>query len=287
LTTILEKVVTESTSSLQILVNPKLSDIFYWHFHPEFELVYIEGANGIRHVGNHYSKYKHSDLVLIGSNIPHLNFDYGVKTEYEKIVVHSDPDFLKEALYTTPELSQIHLLLERSKFGIAFGQETKDHLAGKLKGLNELNSFDQFIGYLSILQFLATAEDVELLHSTPVKPQNSKKDGARLQQVYLFIESNYQNKINLMDVADRANLTKEAFCRYFKKMTKLTFTEFVNQYRIDKAKKLLLQDYNVTEAGYSCGFETVSYFNRTFKRLTKENPLAFKNRQSIMFLSAL
>jgi len=61
-------------------------------------------------------------------------------------------------------------------------------------------------------------------------------------------------------------------------MTKLTFTEFVNHYRINKAKKLLLLDHNITEACFECGFESVSYFNRVFKKVTNENPLAFKKR---------
>ena len=75
-----------------------------------------------------------------------------------------------------------------------------------------------------------------------------------------------------------SNLTNEAFCRYFKKMTKLTFTEFVNHYRVDTAKKLLLHDKNITETCFACGFESLSYFNRVFKRVSGENPNAFKKR---------
>ena len=81
-------------SSFSVLVNPKMSELFFWHFHPEYELVFFIGADSNRHVGTHLSKFKHSDLVLIGSNIPHLNFDYGVKSDYEKIVIHLRPDFL-------------------------------------------------------------------------------------------------------------------------------------------------------------------------------------------------
>ncbi len=72
----LENIQTDNKSSFRLLHDPKLNDLFFWHFHPEYELVYIEGADGIRHVGKHRSNYQQSDLVLIGSNIPHLNFDY-------------------------------------------------------------------------------------------------------------------------------------------------------------------------------------------------------------------
>ena len=74
------------------------------------------------------------------------------------------------------------------------------------------------------------------------------------------------------------NLTKAAFCRYFKKTTGKTFIEFLNQYRISQSKRLLLKGQTVSEAAYNSGFESLSYFNRTFKKIAGENPLAFKQR---------
>jgi len=111
----LEEIQPAANSSFSLMVNPDLSDFFFWHFHPEFELVYIDGADGNRHVGKHLSKFKESDLVLIGSYIPHLNFDYGVKTKYEKIVVHLRPDFLRQNLEGMPELNALQSLLIESQ----------------------------------------------------------------------------------------------------------------------------------------------------------------------------
>ena len=85
----LENIQPDDKSSFRLLHDPKLNDLFFWHFHPEYELVYIEGADGVRHVGKHHSNYQQSDLVLIGSNIPHMNFDYGIKTTYRKEVLHT------------------------------------------------------------------------------------------------------------------------------------------------------------------------------------------------------
>ena len=82
-------------SSFRILVNPKLNDFYYWHFHPEFELTYIVAPSGTLRIGNYVGDFKESDLVFIGSNIPHLNFDYGIKTEYEKVVLQIKEDFFK------------------------------------------------------------------------------------------------------------------------------------------------------------------------------------------------
>ena len=68
--------ISSKDSSFSLMFNPRLSDLFYWHFHPEYELVYIEASEGTRHIGDHISTYEKSDLTLICSNIPHLNFDY-------------------------------------------------------------------------------------------------------------------------------------------------------------------------------------------------------------------
>ena len=100
------------------LFSPSLRNYFFWHYHPEYELVYVEAITGIRHVGQHISSYMDSDLVLIGPNIPHLNFDYGVKTEYRQIVVQLQEHFLGDAIRETPELSSIQQLFERAVLGL-------------------------------------------------------------------------------------------------------------------------------------------------------------------------
>lgn len=267
-----------AASSFHLMLNPRLNDFYFWHFHPEYELVYIEGASGQRHVGEHISRYEGSDLVFIGSNIPHLNFDYGVKTDYEKVVLHIRPDFLGEALGNTPELAAIRHFFELSARGVAIGGDTKQQAGERMKTLHQLPPFEQFLEVLRILQFLANSAETSLLHDAPVKNQYNKKEQDRLQLLYRFIEENYRRRIELGEVAALCHLTEAAFCRYFKKITRLTFTEFLNHYRINQAKRLLLLDHNVSEACYACGFESLSYFNRTFRRVTHENPLAFKKR---------
>jgi AraC-like DNA-binding protein len=272
----LEEISHPSDSSLCLMVNPNLSDFFFWHFHPEYELVFIDGASGTRHVGEHISRFEGSDLVLIGSYIPHLNFDYGVKTPYEKIVVHIRPEFLQGAHSSTPELQAIHELFQLSRQGIAFGERAKAALGKRIKQLPNHAGFDLFLELLSILKALMDSPDKFLLHDSPVKNQFTQKDQERLRRVFELIDRNYQRKLEVREAAQLTFLSEAAFCRYFKKMTRLTFTEFVNHYRIDKAKKLLLQDRNVSEACFDCGFESLSYFNRTFKKITGQNPLSFK-----------
>lgn len=267
-------------TSFSWLINPKLNDFFFWHFHPELELVFIEAEEGNRHVGEHLSRFKTNDLVLIGSNIPHLNFDYGIRTTYQKTVLHIKEHFLENAFQTAPELTQFQQLFEKAKFGIAFGEKTKNLIGERFKKVHELNEFQQFIEMLQLFELLAQATDFELLHQHIPKNLYNKKEKERLQQINLFIEQNYQRKIEIIEVANLSNLTNEAFCRYFKKMTKLTFTEFLNHYRINQAKRILLSDKTVTETCYECGFDSLSYFNRIFKKITGSNPKDFQQNYS-------
>ena len=125
---------------------------------------------------------------------------------------------------------------------------------------------------------MAASKEYVLLHDYPVINKYSQKQKDRLKNIYTFIDENYQRKIRLKEVATLSNLSKEAFCRYFKGATGRSFTSFLNQYRISQAKRLLMEGSNISEACYECGYESLSYFNRTFKKITLENPSDFKKR---------
>jgi YesN/AraC family two-component response regulator len=144
--------------------------------------------------------------------------------------------------------------------------------------LTALPHFEQLITLLQVFNLLANSDEVEMLKARPIASASVLKEQQRLQKVYHFIEANYQNEIDVNAVARLCNLTTAAFCRYFKKSTHYTFTDFLNQFRINQSKKLLMQDKNVTEACYESGFANISYFNKTFKKIAGENPSTFKKK---------
>ena len=270
--------ITSQDKSFSMMFNPQLSDLFYWHFHPEYELVYIEAASGTRHVGEHISTFEKNDLVMIGSNIPHLNFDYGIKTTYRKVVVHLKKDFIENYLSGVPELNLITQLFEKSKYGLAFSGKVKRQIGEKLFHFEHLNDFQRYIQMLEILDMLANIPNPELLHEQPCHNKVSEREQGRLRAIYAFIDKNYHKKINLDEVAAISNMSKEAFCRYFKKNSNYTFIEFLNRYRISQSKRILMSGKSVSDACYQSGFESLSYFNRTFKKITNENPRDFRKR---------
>jgi AraC-like DNA-binding protein len=260
------------------LFKPRLRNYFFWHYHPEYELVYVEADTGIRHVGQHVSSYNGSDLVLIGPNIPHLNFDYGVKTEYRQLVVQLKERFLGDAFAHTPEFSAIKRLLDRAYLGLAFTGATKREIAGQLKRMQEMKRFEQLLCLLAIFQRLASSEEVIELNDQDTSVKLFMNDKIRMSTVYYYIHKNYNENPDVNEVAAQVHLSTAAFCRYFKKQTKMTFTHFVNQYRITQSKTLLLQGKSVSETCYDVGFSSLSYFNKLFKRITGENPSDFKKQ---------
>ena len=274
----LEAISSDADSSFRILLTPKLNEIFYWHFHPEYEIVYVETPVGFRHIGDHISKYKDSDLALIGPNIPHLNFDYGVKTTVETVVVQMKEDFLGKDFFSLPEMTAIKELFEKAKSGLAFYGRTKKLAGEKLKHLTSCSHFNQLLTLLEIFQLLAQSNETEVLKVQPIASASLLKEQQRIHKVYHFIETNYQSEIDVNEVAQLCHLTTAAFCRYFKKSTHYTFTDFLNHFRINQSKKILMQDRSVTEACYESGFENISYFNKTFKKFTGENPSVFRKK---------
>jgi AraC-like DNA-binding protein len=271
----LEKIEFETGKSFK-LFSPRLRNTFLWHYHPQYELVYVEADAGIRHVGTHISGYTNSDLVFIGGNLPHLNFDYRLRSEYHQIVIQLRTDFLGTAISMAPEFSAILQLFNNADYGIAFKGETKQLVAEKLKQMDGLSSFEQLIQLIHIFQILAGTKEKMVLNNDLTSRDFILKDKIRMGAIYEYIDKYYDQKPDVHAVAAKVHLTTPAFCRYFKRQTNMTFTDFVNQYRIERAKNLLMQDQNVTETCYAVGFESLSYFNRLFNKLVGDNPSAFK-----------
>ncbi|MEN5308837.1 AraC family transcriptional regulator [Chryseobacterium cucumeris] len=260
------------------LFSPSLKNCFFWHYHPEIELVYVEAVNGIRHVGKNISGFTDSDLLLIGSNVPHLNFDYGIQTECRQLVLQMRESFLQDIILPVPEFENIKNLLERSYLGLSFSGETKITVVEKLQAIKDKNSFESLVGLIEILQILAHSTEVKELNKEDTRIKWFLNDKIRMGTIYDYIHENYDRKPNVNEVAQVVSLSTPAFCRYFKKQTNMTFTDFVNNYRINQAKIFLLKDQSVTEVCFQVGFESLSYFNKLFKQHTGETPSEFKKK---------
>ena len=249
----------------------------FWHFHPEIELVYVENGKGKRHIGNHLSYFNNSQLLLLGSNLPHYGFTDRLTQNGTEILVQFKPDFLGQEFLNIPEMNSINLLLERAKNGILFKIETKKKLKKKLKNLNEVKGFERVILLLRILQHLATTSDYEILNADGFVFETELQDSTKIDTIYKYIISNFQNHISLEEIADTASMTVPAFCRYFKKSTGKTFTKLVNEYRVVHATKLLSESQmSISDVAFECGFNNFSHFNKLFKEFTGKSALKYR-----------
>jgi AraC-like DNA-binding protein len=273
----LEKISFSPGKSYKIF-SPRLRNTFLWHYHPEVELVYVEADAGIRHVGKHISTYTQNDLVLIGGNVPHLNFDYRLRSEYRQIVIQLRTDFLGAAIEVAPELKDVARLFRDARRGISFFGETKAEVAEMLRSLDGLPALAQLIRLIEVFDQLALSTEGMYLNEDRDGQKPMLKDKVRMGAVYEYIDAHYDRDPDVNAIAKKVNLTTAAFCRYFKRQTNMTFTAFLNQYRIERAKNLLMQNHNVSETCYAVGLESLSYFNKIFKEFTGENPSDFRAR---------
>ncbi|MVM40914.1 helix-turn-helix domain-containing protein [Spirosoma sp. HMF3257] len=272
-----EKIEPEAGSSFRVIHNTEAETCrVYWHYHPEYEIVYIPFGTGQRRVGTNVSCYESGELVFIGPNLPHLNFSYGKEGQYEEIVVQMRDDFMGESFLQKPELAAVKHLFDLGHKGLTFGAVTKQQVGPWLEELPDQSPFDRFLTLLRVLQHLADAPDAEPLHANGVRFDLNPKEQERINRVCQYVEQHYAEPVVIQDVADLASLTVPAFCRYFKRMTHLTFTDFVNEYRVNQARRLLHSARTVADVGFAVGFNNLSHFNKTFRAVTGQTPSAYR-----------
>ena len=276
---VFEKVPTKfgNSFSLRRYADPLRDKAPFWHYHPEIEMVYINGGGGKRHIGNHMSYFNKGDLIFIGTNVPHSGFTDTSTGHDCEVVVQMLPDFLGEAFFEKQEMQAIKQLFERSRLGLSFHGKTKEEVGKRLEVLNEKNHFERLIEFLSILHALAISDEYEILNASDFGFEVQAQDNERIREIYKFIRENFQDSIPLDTVAKIANMTVPAFCRYFKKLSGKPFTKFVNEYRVVHACKLLSEgESSISEICFESGFKNVSNFNKFFKQITSKSPSEYR-----------
>lgn len=272
-----EKIEPETGSSFRVAHHTEPNACWvYWHYHPEYEIVYVPGGTGPRQVGTHRSRYEAGELTFIGPNVPHLNFSHGRENEYEEVVIQLRDDFMGEPFLKRPELAAVRRLFEQAHRGLTFGTETRSRVAPWLLEMSNLPPFDRLLTLLRVLQELAQATDVKPLHADGVQFDINPKEQERINRVCRYVEQHYENPVEVRAVADLVNLSVPAFCRYFKRMTHLTFTDFVNEYRVNQARRLLQSARPIADVGFAVGFNNLSHFNKTFREVTGQTPSAYR-----------
>ncbi len=274
--------------TLRRFTEKNCSDLPYWHFHPEYEIVFISNGRGKRRIGEHLSQYDDGDLIFLGPNLPHLGFAQEMQERHEEVVVQMKEDFLGKAFFERPEMIEIRHLFERAKLGVAFYGNTRLDVGIRLHHLVEANHFDRLLGLLKILEILAkTSESYSLdirQPTLPVKPQEQE----RMKIVYEFVEQNFQRQFLLSEVAGAVSMSEGAFCRFFKKLTHRTFIDFLKEFRIAHAcHRLSEQHLSIAAVSEDSGFNNLSHFNKVFKEFTNERPADYRRNMRQFILPSI
>lgn len=249
----------------------------YWHYHPELELVYVNKGRGKRHIGSHLSYFNDGELVLIGSNLPHQGFTDRLSGHKSETVVQMRPDFLGEEFMQLPEMKHISMLFERAKKGLSFNGKSKETIGEKIVGLSNKDKFDQVLSLLDILRDLSISREYAILNANGFSMVAAPQDNDRLNAVLNYVRSNFQQSISITEISELVSMTETSFCRYFKKITSKTFTQFLNEYRLVHASKLLAEkEISITEVCFECGFSNYSHFVDQFKSFAGKSPSNYR-----------
>lgn len=253
-----------------------------WHFHSEYEILYILDGCGTSFVADSIESFKSGDLVMLGNNLPHFwrsdesYYSESLHKKVKYIVIQFPKDLFRESIFQYAEFNSIKVLLDYSARGIRFLPPFSGEAGKKIIALSEKSGFERMILFLQLLESMAGTENYRLLAGELYHTKIHEFSGDRLNKVMHYINMTYRRRIGLKEASEIANLHPAAFSRFFKEKTGKTFIHFVNNMRIGYACKLIIEgQLSFSEVCYESGFNNISNFNRTFRQQTGFSPTEY------------
>ncbi|GGB24880.1 AraC family transcriptional regulator [Puia dinghuensis] len=247
---------------------------FLWHYHPEYELTLILQGSGERMVGDSHEYFAPGDLVLIGPDLPHT---WVSESSSAAVVIQFSEAFIAP-LVQYPECERIRQLLAQSSQGLFFPTQGlgMGSLLNAIERLPMSTAVGRITSLLDVLQTLAAASP-QPLTSPYFQPAVSKKTEGRIAKVFQYIHRHSAEPIALKEMAALINLSESAFCKFFKRTTGKTFSDYLADIRIGHACHLLSEsDDTISTIAWRCGFDSLTYFNRIFLRKKGVRPREFR-----------
>lgn len=251
------------------------------HCHEVYELNFVENATGaVRTIGDSHETIGNLDLVMItGSKLVHV-WEQGTCPEQDihEITIHIDPDTFRGALMEKRAFVSIRRMLNRAQRGLAFPETAIQILREDIVNLARSNDgFASVIRLFNLLYRLSLVEDARELSSSSFIGAREEHEDKRVSKVKDYITDNYMQVITLKDLAGLVCMSEESFSRFFRNKTGRTPNRYLIDYRLGIAARLLLTtQMSVSEIGFSCGFNTLSHFNRLFRESKGCTPSEFR-----------
>ena len=263
--------------------------VTFCNWHSDYEMIYVIKGELEFHVDSLHTTLRAGQAAIVdGERIHNIRYKtLSVSQNYvcEAYIIWFDPNML-ELLGSERCQKQYIIPLLGGKYQI---QEvfTGENDAEKriLHGITQVHDLyiEQPLGYeikivselLSIIYEVITNRFYHPSLGMPATPAYEQSE--RLKRVFTYIDEHYSERIYVADLANVLNMSTDNFFKYFKEFTRMTPTEYINHYRIGKAETLLKNsDLPVTDISFSTGFENVSYFIKTFKKLLGITPNKYR-----------
>ncbi len=251
--------------------------IFKWHYHPEYELTLITKGHGKRLVGDSYENFTAGDLVLIGPGMPHTWVSNKERGKTSSAVVIQFSEKFIQSFLQHQEFGSIAPMLTGSSHGFFFSCKASKKIAEEIDRLPNLPGAEKIMSLIMVLQRLSQLRPAKLSspHFTTVKGMENE---IRVNKICQYIQKYFREQISLSKMAAMLHLSDAAFCKFFKRATGKTFSDYLNDIRIGNACSLLTDsDKPISTIAYESGFESLTYFNRVFSKKKQTTPRNYRN----------
>ena len=249
------------------------------HTHPEWQIMLIQKGEGTLIAGDFVGRFEPNDLFIIASEQPHVFRNDELYYKKKKvgnakaISLYVHERYMGEVFWNLDEMKSIRDFFKNAGSGFKVVGKTKTEVVDVIDQLKNKKGVDKLIKHIKLLQIISESKELEPLSVASQYTDTPINEGKRMNDILNFTFKESHRKIYLNEVAAIANLSVEAFCRYFKLHTRKTYTNFLNEVRVSNACKLLINpEASIQEICYQSGFQNISNFNRIFKKVTGKAP---------------
>jgi AraC-like DNA-binding protein len=245
-----------------------------WHKHVEYELILFTEGSGISFIGNHVGDFNTGDIYFLGSQLPHTFPKSGDQIN-SAVVVQFKEDFCGEAFLQIPEMSRLRRLFDLSAQGLKITGATKQRLTPRMIEMESQQGLPRLLTLLDCLHMIMETQEFTAVSTTDLD-RVRHNDQATIDTIFRHTIASFREKITLQEVAAMACMSIPAFCSYFKRSTKKTYIEFLNEVRIGYACSLLMEGQRtVADVCYECGYNNMGHFHKQFLKIKGVTPLQF------------
>ena len=242
-------------------------------------LLYIRRGIGMYILDTNLRPINQGDVIVLPPNLSYsfcaadLGDEYNINVD--AVVLRFDNAWLTNLLTVFGTMNTVVLKLREMKNPYAVEGPKWMKLSALLNELTTANPSRKAVLIIEILELVASPKDmVQILQSTPTT-ELSHVD--KLHRIDRYINTNLFNKVTLEEVAEYIGMNRTYFCMFFKKHYGQGFADYLNDLKIDKAAALLLKgDRSIAEISRECGYASIPYFNRAFKRSKGVTPGAYR-----------